>query len=74
MAAENPQWNEIACPKDFNSAETDKVLHLRVFRKNAIPEAQEYPPGLRAGRMPFEFDVAGLQALRANCYLAYCLQ
>jgi hypothetical protein len=25
MADESPQWNEMACPKDFNSVETDKL-------------------------------------------------
>lgn len=50
MTDERPVQNEMACPKDFNSAVTDKLmLHLR----NTHVRDREDSPKVRAGGLPF---------------------
>jgi hypothetical protein len=55
MADESPQWNEMACPKDFNSVETDKIsAPLRFCRCD--PWIKGTSPKVRAGHVPFGAD------------------
>jgi hypothetical protein len=55
MADESPQWNEIACPKDFNSVETDKLLLRFGFCRFGF-RSRKIPPKVRAGHVPFGAD------------------
>jgi hypothetical protein len=51
IAAEMPEWNEIECPIDFNSAETGKVPSPITFSCE-----RRTPIKIGAVRMPFPVE------------------
>jgi len=71
MTDERPLWNEIACPKDFNSAVTDKS-QAPIYADTRSRDRED-SPRVRAGGLPFSAAHAGLQGHNPPLLLSACL-
>ena len=71
MTDERPLRKQMVCPKDFNSAVTDKS-DAPIFA-NIRSRDREDSPRVRAGGLPFSAAHAGLQGHNPPLLLSACL-